>query len=127
MLLRRVKATRYLPRAYWSCALFASAGDFALVMAGPARVVAYVAVFPLIYALIFRQLGSAQTLPGMAIGAVHGLLAGILLPLGARRAKGAHPPGFFGWNLGRPTPLALLLVHAAYGALVGYLYVLPLT
>ena len=125
MALRRFNATRYLPRAYWSCALFARAGDFALVIAALIRLVAFVALFPLLYTLIFRRLGSAQVLAGAAIGAVHGLLVGLLLPLAARRCQGSRAPGLFGWYLGRATPLVLLLVHATYGAIIGYIYVLP--
>jgi len=125
MLFRKLNATRYLPRAYWSCLLLGGVSDAALVLGGLIRVIAMVAVFPFIYAYIFRQIGRAEVLPGLVIGAAHGLLAGIALPLAARRCKGAKPPGLLGWRLGRPTPLVMLFVHAAYGALLGWIYVLP--
>ncbi|MGQ0812859.1 MAG: hypothetical protein ACT4O1_00130 [Gemmatimonadota bacterium] len=123
MILRKLGTTRYLPRAYWSCVLFGSAGDAALVFAGLLRMVAMIVVFPFFYVLVFAYTGRAEALVGLALGALHGLLAGFLLPLAARRCAGAHPPGLFGWQLGRATPLVLLFVHAVYGSLLGYIYV----
>lgn len=123
MALRRAGVTRYLPRAYWSCSLFGSTRDGALVFAGFLRSVAMIAVFPFIYALAFLYADRAEALVGMVFGLIHGLLAGLLLPLAARRCSGALPPGLFGWNLGRATPVALLFVHAVYGTLLGYIYV----
>lgn len=126
MVLRKLGATRYLPRAYWSCAVTGGVGDIALLFAGLLRAVAMVAVLPFVYALIFRYLGRAEVLPGTMIGLVHGAVAGLLLPLAAKRCKGAKAPGLLGWRLGRPTPFVLLVVHAVYGALIGWIYVLPL-
>ncbi len=124
MLLRKLGATRYLPRAYWSCVLTAGVGDVALVFAGLIRFLAMIAVFPIIYALLFQRMAGALVLPGLIVGAGHGLLAALILPLAARRCPGALPPGFMGWKLGRLTPLVMLFVHAIYGALLGYVYVL---
>jgi hypothetical protein len=124
MLLRKVNATRYLPRAYWSCALTGSVGDFALMFGGLVRTVAMVAVFPIIYAMIFTRIGRAEAVVGLIIGLVHGLVAGLALPLAARRCEGAHPPGLLGWHLGRITPIVMLVVHGAYGAILGYVYVI---
>ena len=123
MFFRRVGATRYLPRAYWSCGLFRSASDAALLFAGFLRTIAMVTAFPLIYAYVFAYTGRAEALIGLFAGLVHGLLAALLLPLAARRCSGAKPPGPLGWNLGRATPLVLLIVHGVYGALLGYFYV----
>ena len=123
MALRRAGVTRYLPRAYWSCALFGSTRDTALVFAGLLRSLAMIAVVPFLYALAFSYADRAEALVGLFFGLGHGLLAGLLLPLAARRCRGAVPPGILGWNLGRATPFALLLVHAVYGALLGYIYV----
>jgi hypothetical protein len=125
MLLRRVGATRYLPRAYWSCALFGSAGDASLAFAGLLRMLALIAAFPIAYAFAFNTLGRAEALVGAIAGAVHGLLAGLALQLAARRCSGAIAPGFMGWNLGRLTPIVMILVHAVYGAALGYVYVIP--
>jgi hypothetical protein len=122
MILRSSGATRYLPRAYWACALFAGTGNASLILAGLLRMIAMIAFFPFIYAAIFVYLGRAEAIVGMMIGLVHGLLAGLMIPIAARRC-GANPPGLLGWNLGRMTPLILLFVHAVYGSLIGYIYV----
>ena len=125
MLLRKVGATRYLPRAYWSCALFSSTRDASLVSAGVLRMVLLIVAFPVAYAVVFTTLGRAEAVVGAIAGAVHGMLAGLTLPLAARRCSGAVAPGFMGWNLGRLTPLVMVLVHAVYGAALGYVYVFP--
>lgn len=123
MIFRKLGATIYLPRAYWSCALFGGTGDFALIAAGLLRLLAFIVLFPALYAFIFEYTGRAEALIGALIGAGHAVLAGAFLPLAARRCRGAKPPGLFGWNLGRATPLVLLVVHALYGTLLGYIYV----
>lgn len=123
MILRQFGATRYLPRAYWSCALFGSVRDGALVVSGLLRMIAMIALFPVIYAIIFAYVGHAEALTGAIAGGIHGLLAGVILAFAARRCSGAKPPGPLGWNLGRATPFVLLLVHAVYGTLLGYIYV----
>lgn len=121
--LRRIGATRYLPRAYWSCALFGSTSDAALLSAGLLRSVMMIAALPFLYALVFAYAERAEALVGLTAGLIHGALAGLALPLAARRCSGALPPGPMGWNLGRATPFVLLLVHAVYGTLLGYIYV----
>ena len=126
MALRQVGATLYLPRAYWSCALFGRTGNVALALAGLVRMVALVAVFPIAYAVAFAWVGRAEALVGLIGGLSHGLIAGLLLPLAAARCAGARAPGIMGWNLGRATPLVLLFVHAFYGAVLAYVYVTPL-
>ena len=123
MLLRSAGATRYLPRAYWSCMLFGSTGNAALVFAGLLRMAASVSIIPLIYAAIFTLTGRAEAIVGLMIGLTHGLIAGLVLPLAARRCSGANAPGILGWNLGRATPFILLFTHGLYGALLGYIYV----
>lgn len=123
MVLRKLNATRYLPRAYWSCAIMGGVSDAALVFAGFIRMLAMVAIFPIVYAVAFAYLGRAEALIGLIIGAIHGTLAGILLPLAARRCAGASPPGLLGWRLGHATPLVMVFVHAVYGAALGFVYV----
>jgi hypothetical protein len=123
MALRQAGFTRYLPRAYWSCALFGSTRDAALLFAGLVRSLAMIAIIPFLYALAFSYAERAEAIVGLIFGLVHGLVAGLLLPLAAARCKGALPPGVLGWSLGRATPVVLLLVHAVYGALLGYIYV----
>jgi hypothetical protein len=71
---------------------------------------------------------------GALLGLVHGLFAGtalvgVLLPVVHPRmgtgfdAAGSspllEPPGFMLRNYGRQTPLATLVSHVAYGAIVG--------
>ena len=123
MLLRSMGATLYLPRAYWSCALFASTGNASLIFAGMLRMVIMIAVIPFIYAAVFVYTGRAEAIVGLMIGLTHGLIAGLMLPLAARRCAGAKAPGVLGWNLGRATPFILLFVHAVYGSVIGYIYV----
>ena len=126
MLLRKLEVTKYLPRAYWSCGLFGATGNGALVFAGLLRMTLMITGFPVIYALIFTRLHDASALNGALIGLAHGFVAGAVLPLAARRCGGAMAPGLLGWRLGKATPVVLLAVHALYGAVLGYVYVMPL-
>lgn len=123
MLLRSLGVTRYLPRAYWSCAFFGGAGNISLIFGGLLRMIAMTAFIPFVYAAIFTYTGRAEAVIGAMIGLAHGLIAGMALPYAARRCASAKPPGFMGWNLGRATPVVLLFVHAVYGSLIGYIYV----
>ena len=123
MVLRSMGATLYLPRAYWSCGLFAGTGNASLIFAGLLRMIAMITVIPFIYAAVFVYTGRAEAIVGLMIGLAHGMLAGMMLPLAARRCTGAKAPGVLGWNLGRATPFVLLFVHAVYGSVIGYIYV----
>jgi Na+(H+)/acetate symporter ActP len=92
--------------------------------------------FSLIYVIIFQSLGAASWWRGMIIGIFHGLFVLIVLMslmpgLHPRMASEQHgpeahnmlePPGFFGLNYGRGTPLAVLLSHAIFGAILGAFY-----
>jgi hypothetical protein len=90
------------------------------------------------FALIYYGIFSAVEMSGWALGALLGLLHGIvsatalvniLLPAVHPRmgstltAADSHPllepPGFLLRNYGRGTPIATLLAHVAYGAIVG--------
>jgi hypothetical protein len=90
------------------------------------------------FALIYYAIFSAVDTSGWALGALLGLLHGIvsatalvnvLLPAvhprmgSALSAADSHPllepPGFLLRNYGRATPTATLLAHIAYGAIVG--------
>ncbi len=81
--------------------------------------------FPALYALAFHFAGHAEALLGAGLGAVHGLLAGLALPLAWRAAGRDRRAGAFGWRLGAATPVALLAGHVLYGTLLGYIYVTP--
>jgi hypothetical protein len=86
------------------------------------------------YYAVFRSLGRAGWLLGAALGLVHALftgsaLANVLLPVVHPRMGTSlssietetllEPPGFMMLNYGRGSPLADLVAHLVYGALVG--------
>jgi hypothetical protein len=91
-------------------------------------------LFALGYWLVFAAAGQAGIVIGSLVGLVHGLFAGtalvsILLPAVHPRmgtgfdAAGSspllEPPGFMLINYGRQTPLATIVSHIVYGAIVG--------
>ncbi|MEJ7793663.1 MAG: hypothetical protein WKF65_16990 [Gaiellaceae bacterium] len=91
-------------------------------------------VFALVYYAVFRVVDHAGFLLGSILGLLHGLFAGtalvgVLLPVfhprmgtgfdAAGSAPLLEPPGFMLINYGRQTPLATLVSHIAYGAIVG--------
>ena len=91
-------------------------------------------VFALAYYAVFAVVGRSGLLLGALLGLVHGLFAGtalvnVLLPVvhprmgtgfdAAGSAPLLEPPGFMLRNYGRQTPLATLVSHIAYGAIVG--------
>jgi len=90
--------------------------------------------FALGYYGLFRALGRAGWSLGLAFGLVHGVFTGsalvnVLLPVVHPRMGTPlssiesetllEPPGFMMLNYGRGSPLASLVAHVAYGALVG--------
>jgi hypothetical protein len=90
--------------------------------------------FALAYYAVFAVVGRSGLLLGALLGLVHGLFAGtalvnVLLPVvhprmgtgfdAAGSAPLLEPPGFMLRNYGRQTPLATLVSHVAYGAIVG--------
>jgi len=92
-------------------------------------------VFAMIYWVIFRIVGHAGWIFGALLGLVHALFAGtalvnILLPAvhprmgtpysAANEAPLLEPPGFMLLNYGRATPIATVLAHMAYGAVIGW-------
>ena len=91
-------------------------------------------LFALAYYAVFTVLDRSGVLLGGLLGLVHALFAGtalvsILLPAVHPRmgtgfdAAGAapllEPPGFMLINYGRQTPLATIVSHVVYGAIVG--------
>ena len=91
-------------------------------------------VFALIYYAIFAAIDTSGWLLGALFGLLHGVvsataLVSILLPVVHPRMGSAlsaadsrpllEPPGFLMCNYGRGTPIATLLAHIAYGAIVG--------
>jgi hypothetical protein len=91
-------------------------------------------LFALVYYAIFAALGASGWSLGALFGLLHGTvsataLVSILLPVVHPRmgselsAADSSPllerPGFLLRNYGRGTPIATLLAHVAYGAIVG--------
>ena len=91
-------------------------------------------MFALIYYAIFSAIDSSGWTLGALLGLLHGIvsataLVNILLPLVHPRMGGPlsaadsspllEPPGFLMRNYGSRTPIATLLAHVAYGAIVG--------
>ena len=91
-------------------------------------------VFALGYFAVFVVVDRSGVLLGALLGLLHGLFAGtalvnILLPVVHPRmgtgfdAAGQYPllepPGFMLINYGRQTPLATIVSHVVYGAIVG--------
>jgi hypothetical protein len=91
-------------------------------------------LFALVYYAIFAAIDTSGWLLGALLGLLHGIVAAtalvnVLLPVVHPRmgselsAADSHPllepPGFLMLNYGRGTPVATLLAHIAYGAIVG--------
>jgi hypothetical protein len=91
-------------------------------------------VFALVYFAIFTAVGMGGWFLGAMLGLLHGIvsataLVNILLPAVHPRMGGplsaadssplVEPPGFLMRNYGSRTPIATLLTHVAYGAIVG--------
>jgi hypothetical protein len=90
--------------------------------------------FALVYYAIFVAVDTGGWPLGALLGLLHGIvsataLVNILLPVVHPRMGSAlsaadsspllEPPGFLMRNYGRGTPIATLLAHIAYGAIVG--------
>lgn len=90
-------------------------------------------LFATLYFLLFASIGRATWWLGAILGCLHGVLLLVgALPLlayahprmasehdGPRRAYLLEPPGFFGLNYGRRTPITTLLGQSVYGATLG--------
>jgi hypothetical protein len=91
-------------------------------------------LFALAYYAVFVVIDESGFLLGALFGLMHALFAGsalvnILLPVvhprmgtgftAAGSAPLLEPPGFLLLNYGRQTPLATIIAHIAYGAIVG--------
>ncbi len=92
--------------------------------------------FSLVYVLLFQALGEAGWWRGAAIGVVH---AAFVLVIGMGLMPGVHPrmaseqhgpeaqnmlepPGFLALHYGVQTPLAIVISHAIFGAILGAFY-----
>jgi uncharacterized membrane protein YagU involved in acid resistance len=93
-------------------------------------------VFSLFYILIFQSLGAAGWWRGLVIGIFHAffvliVVMAILPAVHPRMASEQHgpeaqnmlePPGFLALHYGVRTPLAVLISHAIFGAILGSFY-----
>jgi hypothetical protein len=93
-------------------------------------------LFSILYFLFFASIGRAGPWLGLLLGIAHGLfLLVVFLPVlphihprmatfydGPTSKQRLEPPGFFGLNYGRRTPLITLLAQALYGLLLGIFY-----
>jgi hypothetical protein len=90
--------------------------------------------FALVYYAIFKAIDEANWWLGALFGATHAVFAGtalvnVLLPVvhprmgttttAADASPVLEPPGFLLVNYGTSTPLVTLVMHIAYGAIVG--------
>ena len=89
-----------------------------------------------LYLVIMNAWGGPTIWRGAAIGAVHA--AFLLMPFsavlpalhprmvseehGPTAARQLEPPGFLALHYGATTPIAILLAHVVYGAMLGALY-----
>ena len=95
--------------------------------AGRRRLARIIAGFllPVVYALVFHFLSRADAYTGFLLGAVHALAVPLLLlaatPGGSRRSRRIELTGRAGWR----GTVSLLASRVLYGALLGYLYVVP--
>ena len=93
-------------------------------------------IFSLVYVMAFHQWQGPAAWKGAAIGVVH---AAFVLTVGMKMLPGLHPrmageahgptvvrqlepPGFCALNYGTTTPVAVLLAHVVFGAILGYFY-----
>ena len=92
--------------------------------------------FSFFYILIFQSLGAAGWWRGMVIGIIHAffvltVIMGLMPGLHPRMASEQHgpdaqnmlePPGFLALHYGVRTPVAVILAHAVFGAILGTFY-----
>ena len=90
-------------------------------------------IFALLYTAAFAQIGASEWWLGALFGLAHGVAAlTVIMPLlpgihprmaSERTGPGLdavlEPPGAFGLNYGRETPLFTVAAHVVYGALLG--------
>lgn len=94
-------------------------------------------VFFIIYALLFDGFGLESATVGWAslFGAVHGVLAGMMMGMmgamhprmatatGGQGTAAMEPPGAFGRNMGAMAPIAIIVLHVVFGAVAGAVYI----
>jgi hypothetical protein len=115
--------------------MFTPSRDRAMAI-GPAVHVLNGWLFAFLYAAGFEALDAATWWLGSAGGALHGtFVLMVLMPLmpafhprmvsesfGPTVNRQLQPPGFMALHYGRGTPIATLVAHVAYGAILGAFY-----
>ena len=95
-------------------------------------------LFAVLYALVFESLHRATWWLGAILGLAQALfILAVVMPLlpcvhrrmaseddGPNPTSQLEPPGFLALNYGRHTPLATILAHLLYGAILGAFYTL---
>ena len=93
-------------------------------------------VFAFLYGLVFENVRQASWWFGAAIGIVQGVfVVTVALPMlpgvhprmvsdfrGPEPTRLLEPPGFLATNYGRFTPVAVIVAHTIYGAIIGAMY-----
>jgi hypothetical protein len=93
-------------------------------------------LFSLLYIFIFQSIGAAGWWRGTVLGILHGSLMltvvmSLMPGIHPRMASEQHgpeaqnmlePPGFLAMNYGLRTPIAVILSHAIFGAILGNFY-----
>ncbi len=126
---RRFGVTRLSPVRVLGCFFANSADSVSSRLVGTALHFGIGGVIlPLIYGVIFEMVGRSDILFGAGLGAAHGILAGLALPIITAQAHCTgvpRDPGIFGWRFGLFTPPGVIFAHALYGGVLGYVYVIP--
>jgi hypothetical protein len=124
-LFRSFELTRFSPSGQLGCLFFREPNVPLTETVGFLLFLALgVSLIPALYAVALAGMGGAGWGTGTLAGTVHGALALAGLPLLERRSLCIRearlpPPGRFGIGWGRATPVAVVVGHAAYGAVVG--------
>ncbi len=109
--------------------MFVGPGSGAVTTLGLVAHVMMGVIFAIIYGLLFNLFGIA---PGGQWGAIFGAAHGVLAGLAFGMMPALHPrmgdgeelpaPGVFGHNLGAAVPIAIIVLHVVFGAVVGGVY-----
>lgn len=124
-LFRTFEVTRFSPGTQLGCLFFREPNVPLTETVGFLLFLALgVSVVPALYAAALGLFGGPGWGAGASLGAVHGAAVVGALPLFERASicirEGRMPaPGRFGLHWGPATPWAVVLGHAAYGAVVG--------
>ena len=93
-------------------------------------------MFATFYALVFENYGHVNWIVGSVCGVLHGaFVLTVLLPVlpglhprmasekqGPTPTRALQPPGFLALHYGKQTPIATMIAHIAYGAVMGLMY-----